>query len=115
MANRTIEITPNGPNPAKCTVSPGETVTFQLVGIEGEVEVAFDTPCCFTSSAPLTLNSSSIAASHQDKTVDPNARDGSTSGFTATLPDTTPRRHHGGDHEVKRGEVDVSSDSGWFK
>lgn len=115
MAGFTIEIHSDGPHyPNGKVVHPNETVTFTLVGIQGEVDVTFETPCCFTSSAPLTLDSSSLAASSQQKTVSADARDGDVSHFSADIPDRA-REHRPPDWEAKRGEVDVSTDGGWFR
>lgn len=114
MGNVTIEIHPDGPRPVKSPVQPNDTVIFTLVGIQGVVEVSFESPCCFTSNDPLTLDSSNtIAASSQQKTVSADARDGTVTHFDATLPDTFDLEKRRTDGEVKRGEVDVSTDGGW--
>jgi len=114
MGNVTIEIHPDGPRPVKSPVQPNDTVIFTLVGIQGVVEVLFESPCCFTSNDPLLLDSSNtIAPSSQQKTVCADARDGTVTHFDALLPDTSDLEGKRIEGEVKRGEVDVSTDGGW--
>ena len=108
MAEIIVEIRVDGPHyPRGQTVRRNDTVTFQLVGITGDVEVKFDTPCCFTSSAPFTLKGSSLAASMHQETVSSTVGAGRYY-FTADIP--AAARPRPPEWEAKRGELDVSTD-----
>jgi hypothetical protein len=124
MGELTIEISSDGtPSyPRGQTVNPGDTVTFQYMGTSGEVEVTFDsTSCCFTSSDPLTLGpQGSLVPNSLQKTVASNARASPPPyPFYAGPPSKAAKAATSGDHrpppnwEAKRGEVDVSTDTGW--
>jgi len=111
MASITVVIQPNenirySPSP---NVSQGDTVTFQLVDIPGEVEVSFDGGnSCFTTPGPFDLNGSTLATSSSQHTVSFTAAKGPYP-FTVQIFGTKERRK-GGDHETKNGGLDVTTD-----
>lgn len=111
MANNiTVTISSNedirySPSPL---VRPGDTVTFKLDGIPGQVEVAFDSGSCLTPPGPYTLNGSSLLTSSCQQTVTLNASAGQYS-FTATIPGS-PESKKRGEHETKKGGLDVTTD-----
>lgn len=113
MGDLTIEISSDGtPSyPRGNTVYPNDTVTFQLVGASGVVDVTFDpTSCCFTSSDPLALDSGSLAASQQQKTVSGDAR-AKQYLFWTNPPGQDSRAFRPPPHwETKTGTLDVSTD-----
>lgn len=115
MGELTVEISSDGtPSyPRGNTVYPNDTVTFQLVGsASGEVDVTFDpTNCCFTSSEPLSLDSSSLTASQQQKTVSGDARAKQYLFWTNPPEQEDSREPRPPPHwESKTGTLDVSTD-----
>ncbi|WP_375768771.1 hypothetical protein NR798_45030 [Archangium gephyra] len=102
LADGTIRYSPSN------QIHANDSVTFQVDGIPVDVEVDFDTPCCFTSSDPLTLNSSNQATASAPETVSTSVTPGSKYGFTATIPDAHRKKFP--NWEVKRGELEVPVD-----
>ncbi|MFY0527723.1 hypothetical protein ACN28I_32775 [Archangium gephyra] len=100
LADGTIRYSPSN------KIHANYTVTFQVDGIPANVTVDFDIPCCFTSSAPLTLNSSTQATAPE--TVSSSVTPGSKYGFTATIPDKERKKFP--NWEAKRGELEVPVD-----
>ncbi|HEX8433709.1 hypothetical protein [Archangium sp.] len=108
MAELTIEIHSDGPHyPRGNVVNRGDKVIFQLVDVPATVEVSFDASCCFTSSAPFSIDPSSFMASRHEETVSATASAGKYY-FTVDIPDSLRSKFP--HWEVKRGEVDVSTD-----
>jgi hypothetical protein len=102
LADGTIRYSPNN------QIHANDTVTFQVDGIPVDVTVDFDTPCCFTSPDPLTLNSSNQATASAPETVSTSVTPGSKYGFTATSPSLERKKFP--NWEVKRGELEVPVD-----
>jgi hypothetical protein len=69
--------------------------------------VHFETPCCFTSSDPLTLNSSSLTTTSESETVSSSASPNKYH-FTVNIPETERKKFP--NWEVKRGELEVPVD-----
>ena len=77
-------------------------------GIPVDVEVDFETPCCFASSDSLMLNlSTTLTASSPPETVSSSASPGPYY-FDAVIPDR--ERNKFPNWETKRGELDVEVD-----
>ncbi|MCP3140771.1 hypothetical protein [Pyxidicoccus xibeiensis] len=115
MKNIVIEVLPNRElrYPNGHDVSQGDTVTFRIEGIIGDVHISFDDTSCFTSSGPWDVNSSSLSALNSVFEVSSTApRD--EYPFTVTTPGGSSKdkdKHVGpGNHETKRGTIDVTTD-----
>lgn len=110
MANNiTVTISSNedirySPSPE---VRPGDTVTFKLEGIPGEVDVAFDSGSCLTPPGPYVLNGHSLLTSSSQQTVTLTA-EARPYPFTVTIPGSPERKR--GEHETKKGGLDVTTD-----
>ncbi|MBJ6759713.1 hypothetical protein JGU66_02985 [Myxococcaceae bacterium JPH2] len=109
MTHVTIEIRPDDIrySPSQL-VNQGDTVTFQLDSIIGPVTVFFDNGTCLTAPNPFTLNGQTLQQANTFVAL--TAMSGAYP-FTVTIPDM-PKRHskHGGEHEVKKGGLEVSTD-----
>lgn len=109
MASITIEIRSNedirySPSPF---VSQGDTVTFRIVDIPGEVEVSFDGGnSCLTPPGPYYLNGVSLQASQESVSL--TAPRGQ---YPFTVKIFGPgERKLGGELETKKGGIDVTTD-----
>ena len=113
MPNIIIEVLPNRDlrYPEGNQVHQGDTVTFLISGISGEVEIAFDQTSCFNSPGPWDYNTSSLSTTDSLHVVSWTAARGEYA-FTVTTPSTPAKDKHVGphDHEVKRGTIDVTTD-----
>ncbi|WP_164013561.1 hypothetical protein [Pyxidicoccus trucidator] len=90
-------------------VRHGDTVTFALHDIPGEVDVAFDAGSCLTPPGPYTLNGHSLLTSSSQQTVTLTA-DAHRYAFTVTIPGGTEESRKRGEHETKKGGLDVTTD-----
>ena len=111
MANITVTIFSDedirySPSPV---VRHGDTVTFKLHGIPGEVDVVFDEGSCLTPPGPYTLNGGSLLTSSSEQTVTVSALP-RPYPFTATIPGSTEESRKRGEHETKKGGLDVTTD-----
>ncbi|RJS26182.1 hypothetical protein DRW03_06945 [Corallococcus sp. H22C18031201] len=109
MAHITIEIRPDDIRYSpSALVNQGDTVTFHLDSIIGPAIVFFDDGTCLTAPNPLTLNGQTL---QQTNTFVALTALSGPYPFTVTIPDM-PRRSnkHGGEHEVKKGGLEVSTD-----
>ncbi|MFP2934592.1 hypothetical protein ACLESO_57685, partial [Pyxidicoccus sp. 3LG] len=88
-----------------------DTVTFRITGITGEVEIAFDQTSCFTSSGPWDMNTTSLSTTDSLHLVAPDAAR-HLYPFTVTITGTPAKDKHlgPGNHETKRGGIDVTTD-----
>jgi hypothetical protein len=111
MANITIEIQPNEEvrySPGSL-VRRGDTVTFQLVNVPGEVEVSFDDgDSCLSPPGPYLLNGGTLTMSSSQQTVSLTAAAG-LYPFTVQFLGTGARRM-GGELETKKGGIDVTTE-----
>lgn len=109
MANIRVDITASDIRyPDGQIVRRGDTVTFHVEDLPVDVDVDFETPCCFTSSDSLTLNSSNtLTASSPPETVSSTASAGPYY-FNAVIPDRERKKFP--NWETKRGELDVEVD-----
>ena len=109
MPGITIEIRSNEdiryvPDPF---VKHGDTVTFQVVDIPGEVDVSFDDGnSCLTPPGPYQLNGNTLATSSTQNSVSFTAHRG-LYPFTVTIPGSLRK---GGELETKKGGIDVTTD-----
>ncbi|MFP2908985.1 hypothetical protein ACLESD_28875 [Pyxidicoccus sp. 3LFB2] len=112
MANIIVTIQSNedirySPSPV---VRHGDTVTFKLEGIPGEVDVVFDSGSCLNPPGPYTLNGSTLATSSSQQTVAVTAQ-AKQYPFTVTIPGGSERsKKKGGELESKKGGLDVTTD-----
>jgi hypothetical protein len=87
----------------------GDAVTFKLEDVPYAAEVRFPDGTCLTIPGPYELNGNSLLLSSSLQTVATNAAPGPYP-FTVTIFDGATSRRVGGQHEVKKGGIDVSTE-----
>lgn len=110
MGNLTITIESNADirySHVPPVVRHGDTVTFQVQDVPGSVEVRFDDGSCLTTTGPYELLGGPGLTAASPQPVSPGAT-ARRYPFTATLPDSRGKKI--GEHEVKKGEIDVTTD-----
>ncbi|MCY1021492.1 hypothetical protein [Pyxidicoccus sp. MSG2] len=93
-------------------VRQGDAVTFKLEDVPYAAEVRFPDGTCLSTPGPYELDGNSLLLSSSLQTVAATAAEGQYP-FTVTIFDgssTSTSLRVGGQHEVKKGGIDVSTE-----
>ncbi len=90
-------------------VNHGDTVTFILDSAVGPSSATVNPPACLASTAPFTLDNTSLAAAKRDDPVNDGAAYTSYP-FTVVVPTSPVKPNHGSELETKNGNLDVTTD-----